>query len=233
MSNPKSDIASLSYTPYSNSGEFCLIQGESGLYYAGVRIENISFPLTIPANQAAICSCLGNGDHPVAILDSSRSHKLSYFWIEKFGLNELENNPDNQNLFDPLIRTLDDVQLQLKELVEFTYTDESNFPVAALLKTSHGFIPGVNVEFEEWNLGLCAERVAISRALASGYSDFECMHIYAPNSDYISPCGACRQVLYELMPNQELQLHHDDHSLSRHTVSHLLPHGFTSSTLKK
>lgn len=196
-------------------------------------MENISYPLTIPADQAAICSCLGNGDHPVAMMNSSQSPALSEFWSEKLKLRKLETIPENTKMYDPLIKEVDDINQCLKDLCKSTISDQSNFPVTALLKTAGGYIPGVNIEFEEWNLGLCAERVALSRALASGYSEFLGMHVYAPKSEYISPCGACRQVLFELMPDQELELHHDDQSLSRHLVSHLLPLGFTSSSLKK
>lgn len=233
MNNLINDITSYSYTPYSGSGEFCLVEGKSGLFYPGVRIENVSYPLTIPANQAAICSCFGNGDEPVAVLDSSRSEQLSHFWIKKFNLKKIRDIPKNVNVYDPLMSDMGDPLPYLKKLCDFTVTNESSFPVSALLKTRNGLIPGVNIEFNEWNLGLCAERVALSRALSAGYSDFMEMKIYAPNSDYISPCGACRQVLCELMPNQELELHHDEQTLSRHRVSHLLPNGFTSSSFKK
>lgn len=233
MKKPYSDIASFSYTPYSNSGEFCFVIGHSGICYPGVRVENISFPLTIPADQAAICSCLGNRDHPVAIFDSSRSTTLSGVWRKKFNLRELENIPEDAEMYDPVIKKIDDILVHLQKLCKSTVSNQSDFPVTVLLKTTGGYIPGVNIEFDEWNLGLCAERVALSRALASGYSEFLGMHIYAPKSEYISPCGACRQVLFELMPDQILELHHDDQSLSRHLVSHLLPHGFTSSSLKK
>lgn len=213
--------------------EDCKIIGKSGVCYPGVRVENVSYPLTIPAIQAAICSCLGNKDQPVSIIESQDSKKYSQFWIQKFNLQKLDEIPESVSLFDPVIEKVDDIKKHLKDLCDFSVSDKSNFPVTALLKTSNGYIPGVNIEFEEWNLGLCAERVALARAIASGYSEFLGMHIYAPKSEFISPCGACRQVLFELMPGQMVELHHDDQSLSRHLVAHLLPHGFTTSSLKK
>ncbi|MDX1642632.1 MAG: hypothetical protein R3220_13095 [Balneolaceae bacterium] len=136
-------------------------------------------------------------------------------------------------MYQPVIKKVENVHQVLKDLCESTVSDQSDFPVTALLQISNGYIPGVNVEFEEWNLGLCAERVALSRAFAAGFTEFSGMHIYAPKSDYISPCGACRQVIFELMPGNILELHHDDESISRHFVSHLLPNGFTSRSLKK
>lgn len=229
------DISSKSYTPYSKKPESCLILGSSGIVYPGVRVENISFPLTIPAFQAGICSCLGNGDEPVGVIDgnSNNDDGLSEFWIQTFQLKTLDRLPDESELYDPLIDGINDVAGRLKKLCEKSVSDRSGFPVSALLKTQKGNIPGVNIEFEQWNLGLCAERVAIARAIAAGFNEFTGIHIYAPKSEFISPCGACRQVLYEFMPDELVELHHDDESKSTHFVSHLLPNGFTTNSLKK
>lgn len=233
MKEFKIDISSSSYVPYSQKQKSCLILGSSGLIYPGVRIENISFPLTIPAIQAGVCSCLGNGDNPLGIIDIDCQHDSSDFWFQVFNLKKLDEIPKNSTLFDPLIEEIDHLIDHLKKLCEMSISDKSGFPVTALLRTEDGFIPGVNIEFKEWSLGLCAERVALSRAVAGEYKEFRGMHIYAPKSEYISPCGACRQVLFELMPDGEVELHHDDKSKSRHFVSHLLPNGFTTNSLKK
>jgi len=228
------DISSNSYTPYSKKPESCLILGSSGVVYPGVRVENISFPLTIPAVQAGVCSCLGNRDKPVGVMDGkSNNDDLSEFWTQTFQLKTLDRLPDDSVLYDPLIDGINDVTGQLKNLCEKSVSDRSGFPVSALLETQQGYIPGVNIEFEQWNLGLCAERVAIARAIAAGFNEFKGIHIYAPKSEFISPCGACRQVLYEFMPEQVAQLHHDDDTKSSHFVSHLLPNGFTTNSLKK
>lgn len=227
------DISPGSYSPYSEKQESCLILGASGMIYPGVRVENVSFPLTIPAIQAGVCSCLGNKDEPVAVINNHSQDHTSDFWVQTFNLKKIDEVPDESTFYDPLIEEIDDIISHLKKLCEMSVSDKSGFPVTALLKTEDGFIPGVNIEFEEWNLGLCAERVALSRAIAAGYEEFRGMHIYAPKSDYISPCGACRQVLFELMPDQEIQLHHDDQSKTRHIISHLLPNGFTTNSLKK
>jgi len=163
----------------------------------------------------------------------SNNDDLSEFWTQTFQLKTLDRLPDDSVLYDPLIDGINDVTGQLKNLCEKSVSDRSGFPVSALLETQQGYIPGVNIEFEQWNLGLCAERVAIARAIAAGFNEFKGIHIYAPKSEFISPCGACRQVLYEFMPEQVAQLHHDDDTKSSHFVSHLLPNGFTTNSLKK
>lgn len=233
MKNFNPDISSRSYSPYSNRADQCYVVGESGIIYPGVRVENISFPLTIPAEQAAICSCLGNGDKPVSFVENHSKNNISDFWVCAFDLKKTQQIPENTSIYDPLIEDTESVIGTLKNLCKIAVSGESGFPVTALLKVNDRFIPGVNIEFKEWNLGLCAERVAISRALASGYTDFSGIHIYAPKSEYISPCGACRQVLNEFMPDQMIELHHDEESQTSHFISHLLPNGFTTNSLKK
>jgi len=226
------EISSRSYVPYSGNANGCFVLGNSGTFYPGARIENISFPLTIPANQAAICNCLGNADRPKAIYYQDSQESYSDIWVNMFELERLTNIPDHPTIYNPLLQDVDDILFQLKQLTELTVSNKSNFPVTALLKVESGYIAGVNIEFDEWNLGLCAERVAISRAIAGGYSNFTEIHVYAPKSEFISPCGACRQVLYELMSNQLVYLHHDEESTTSHFVSHLLPNGLTTNSLK-
>ena len=220
--------------PYSEKHRTCYIRGHSGTVYPGVRIENISFPITIPAVQAAVCSCLANGDDPTSILIEDEATGLEKYWIEELGLQIHSEQNFNGTIYNPLIdQEPENVMKFLIELCEMSVVQESKFPVSALLVTSNGWIPGANVEFTDWNLGLCAERVALSRAISAGITKYERMHIYAPKSDFCSPCGSCRQVLYELMPDATVELHHDQHSLTTHQVRHLLPYGFTSRALKR
>jgi homotetrameric cytidine deaminase len=222
-----------SYVPYSKKHRTCYILGHSDTVYPGVRIENISFPITIPAVQAAVCSCLANGDEPKSILIEGEEIGLERYWIDELGLQVHSEKSFNGPIYNPLIpQAPDDVTKSLIELCEMSVVQESKFPVSALLVTSDGWIPGVNVEFKDWNLGLCAERVALSRAISAGITEFDRIHIYAPKSDFCSPCGSCRQVLYELMPDATVELHHDEQSLTNHQVRHLLPYGFTSIALR-
>ncbi len=221
------------YSPYSKTEETCLVLGESGSYYPGVRIENISFPLTISAIQAGICSCLANGDTPVSIYQNTPVSELRSYWIEEFNLSFYSTFPSNPHLYNPLITEEIDIPETLDALCTKAVTIHSEFPVTALLKTEDGFVPGVNTEVSAWSLGLCAERVAISRAIAAGLHEFTNMHIYAPKGQFSSPCGACRQVLAEHMPGKPVELHHDKETLSKHFTNHLLPYGFITKSLNK
>lgn len=221
------------YSPYSNISEFCAVEGKSGLLYPGVRLENISFPLSISAVQGAICSCLGNSDEPAILYQPENSSELIGEWVEKFNIEHINNTPEKSDYYNPLIKGSINIKKTLQELAQKAVTTHSDFPVSALIEVDGGYISGVNVEVPAWSLGLCAERVAIFRAVSAGYTTFKKIHVFAPKGDFSSPCGACRQVLAEWMPNEQVELNHGDGSISTHAISDLLPFGFTSGSLNK
>jgi len=221
-----------SYSPYSGIKETCLIEGESGIFYPGVRIENISYPLTISAIRAAVCSCLGVGDQPASFFQPEPFSELQAYWIDEFGLKPIKKLPDEVRFFNPVIPVLSNIPKKLKELCRSAVTTHSDFPVSALLEVEGGFIAGVNVEVSSWSLGLCAERVAVARAIAHGIRTFRTVHVHAPKSEFCSPCGSCRQVLNEFMPDEVVKLYHKDQSISSHFAQHLLPYGIISDDLK-
>ncbi len=223
-----------SYAPYSKIDEYCLIEGRSGLFYPGVRIENIAFPLTISAIHSAITSCLANGDQPISIFQDEPQSELADYWKREFDIEQRTTLPDAPSLYEPLLPSNIDIDATLEALTQKCVIPHSSFPVSALIETENGYIPGVNVEVSAWSLGLCAERTAISRAVTAGYTGkLGQLHIYAPKGDFSSPCGACRQVMAEFIPRQQVVLHHGNQTISKHFVKDLLPYGFTGSSLRK
>lgn len=82
------------------------------------------------------------------------------------------------------------------------YCRYSEFPVgAALLTHDDQLISGCNVENASFGLTNCAERSALFAAISQGYAprSFKALVVYAPKVELISPCGACRQVISELL----------------------------------
>ena len=78
----------------------------------------------------------------------------------------------------------------------------SNFQVGAALETESGKIySGCNIEVSSYGLTICAERVAIFKALSEGEKDFTQLVITAKSKDFCPPCGACRQVLIDFAAN--------------------------------
>jgi cytidine deaminase len=75
----------------------------------------------------------------------------------------------------------------------------SNFKVGAALLTTDGeIITGCNVETATYGLTLCAERIAVFKAVSEGFTKFSAIAVVADSHPITPPCGSCRQVLWEL-----------------------------------
>ncbi len=226
-------LYSRSYTKKKGAPKACIVLGASGKYYAGVRIENSSFPVTIPAIQAACCNCLSLGDIPEKLIAKERDLEQLDFWLKEFEL-EVEITPSIEHieLFESLINVSQkETSEKLISLLDWAVAPNSDFPVSALLFTPKGVITGVNIEVSEWTYGLCAERVALSRAFAYGITQFDKMAIHTKYGQFCSPCGSCRQVLAEHLEDHPFEFFHPDGTLSRHYTVDLLPYSFKSSNL--
>ena len=81
---------------------------------------------------------------------------------------------------------------------EHAVADFSHFKVGAALETADGtIITGCNVENATYGLTICAERVAMFKALSEGHRSFRRVAVVADTTDPTPPCGACRQILWE------------------------------------
>lgn len=93
---------------------------------------------------------------------------------------------------------------EAKGVLHNAYSPYSDIKVGAALLTSSGRIyTGVNVENASFGATICAERVAVSKAVTDGESNFKAIAI-ASNAEGIVPCGICRQVLAEF--NKDIKL---------------------------
>jgi len=109
----------------------------------------------------------------------------------------------------------------------------SGFKVGAALETSDGtIITGCNVENATYGLTVCAERVAMFKALSEGHRRFKRVAIVADTADPTPPCGACRQILWEFGGDLEVILANLRRETGRHSLSVLLPLPFDSRLLK-
>lgn len=83
---------------------------------------------------------------------------------------------------------------------EHSYSPYSNFPVGAALRFADGsVVTGTNIENASYGLALCAETVAVAKAMAEGArGGLEAVTVIGPGETPITPCGRCRQVLNEL-----------------------------------
>jgi cytidine deaminase len=128
-----------------------------------------------------------------------------------------------------------DLYNKAKEVLPNSYSDYSKFKVAAALRMKNGeIITGVNVENASFGLTNCAERTALFTAYTKGYrkEDIKELLITTEQESFISPCGACRQVIKELMED-DADIHMTTKNGEVKTVKNkdLLPFAFTESDL--
>ncbi|PKK99365.1 MAG: cytidine deaminase [Tenericutes bacterium HGW-Tenericutes-2] len=110
------------------------------------------------------------------------------------------------------------------------YTPYSNFKVGAAILLKDGtYIHGANVENASFGLSNCAERSALFSLYSQGYKkeDIVSITIIANDHTPVSPCGACRQVMHELMPkNTKVYLANTKGEIKETTTDELLPYAF-------
>jgi cytidine deaminase len=108
----------------------------------------------------------------------------------------------------------------------------SNFKVGAALETTDGIvITGCNVENATYGLTVCAERVAMFKALSEGHRNFLRIAIVADTDDPTPPCGACRQILWEFGGDLEVVLANLTQEKGVHHLKDLLPLPFDARLL--
>ena len=110
----------------------------------------------------------------------------------------------------------------------------SGFKVGAALETADGVIvAGCNVENATYGLTICAERVAVFKALSEGHRKFRRVVVVADTDRLTPPCGACRQILWEFGGNLEVILVNLAGAEEHHQLKDLLPLPFDASLLKE
>ncbi|WP_312070812.1 cytidine deaminase [Anaerotignum propionicum] len=123
--------------------------------------------------------------------------------------------------------------LLAKKAMEKAYAPYSEFKVGAALLAKNGDIfLGCNVENASYGATICAERTAITKAISEGVKEFEKIAIVASSGDYAAPCGICRQVLFEFLPEGEVILDSDSEGMKVMKLKELLPMGFRGEDIK-
>ncbi len=90
----------------------------------------------------------------------------------------------------------------VKGALRYAYAPYSKIVVGAGLYCTNGRIyTGANIENSSYSLAICAERVALFKAVSEGEQRFQLLLLYSPQIDFITPCGACLQVLNEFAPD--------------------------------
>ncbi|HEV2340439.1 MAG TPA: cytidine deaminase [Candidatus Acidoferrales bacterium] len=113
---------------------------------------------------------------------------------------------------------------------EFAHAPYSRFRVGAAVRTKAGRIfSGCNIENASYGLTLCAERVAIFKAVSEGEREFDSIVVVADTEKLTPPCGACRQIIWEFCGDIPVILANLKGKIERERAGKLLPRPFDSS----
>lgn len=132
--------------------------------------------------------------------------------------------PQNDSALQPLIQ-------QAIEVAGRAYAPYSQYHVGAALHTPDGMIfTGCNIENAAYPVTICAERTALVKAVSEGYHQFDVLVVATKNGG--TPCGMCRQMLYEFSPMlRVVTVDFDGKITGEWALSDLLPNGFGTSSL--
>ena len=110
----------------------------------------------------------------------------------------------------------------------------SNFLVGAALRTEAGKVfTGCNIESASYGLTVCAERVAIWKALSECERDFTDLVIVVDTEQLTPPCGTCRQIIWEYCKHAKITLANLRGQREEVDIGHLLPKAFDARFLKE
>ena len=111
-------------------------------------------------------------------------------------------------------------------------SDFSGFKVGAAIETSDGVVvTGCNIENATYGLTICAERVAIFKALSEGHRKFTRIVVVADTESPTPPCGACRQIIWEFCGDAEVIMANTTEVKALMRMKDLLPLPFDKGVL--
>ncbi len=119
------------------------------------------------------------------------------------------------------------------EARERAFAPYSNFKVGAALETEDGdFFIGCNIESASYGLTVCAERVAIWKAVSEGKKSFKTIAVVVDTEELTPPCGVCRQIIWEFCHDIPVILANLKGKSETVMMSELLPRAFDTKFLK-
>lgn len=119
-----------------------------------------------------------------------------------------------------------------KNARKHSYSPYSMFKVGAALKTKNGMVfTGCNIENSSYGLSICAEREAIFKAISAGERDLDTIAIVTDSKKLTTPCGACRQVMWEFSKDLTIVVANLKGEKKEFEIKELLAHPFGKDPL--
>lgn len=241
-------------TPFSQTPSSAIVLLRDGTWVPGVRIESASYSLVLPALVNAFTTAVALGR-----LEDVEAFVLSRPFRDEESLyvRQLPAPPFVQQADDVWARrpstTDDGIPLADAPLSPFlsqadpspeegitcarriagrAHVPDSGFRVGAVLESTEGrLIPGVNVEHPDWSRTLCAERNALGTFFSYGVPSANRLFLSCPDDPQGTPCGACRQLLVERLPDTKLWMDRHEATHESASPSSLLPGSFQGHVL--
>lgn len=130
---------------------------------------------------------------------------------------------------------INELYLKCVEAMKLSYSPYSNFPVGAVILLQNGeYVLGANIENAAYPSSMCAERVALYSTYSKGFKkkDIVALGIIGNTEEPIAPCGACRQVISELMNSDcDIILFNSKGDYKETNIKELLPYSFDEKDL--
>ena len=123
-----------------------------------------------------------------------------------------------------------------RDMLSRSYSPYSHFPVGAAIECADGSVyTGCNIENAAYGPSICAERVAVFKAVSEGKRDFVRIAVAGATKAFCAPCGVCRQVMMEFCDPETFRviLAKDEKHWQEYRLQELLPMGFGPDNLKK
>ncbi len=229
--------AARSRVPFSNRPKGAVLLLSDGHWVPGCRIESAVLPLAITALQAAIAA--GKRDVVAAVLSCDADATENNFIkggpfpsLQRVILNVYlvteKLPPTRAHLPTHLASsTVKEGMMAARLAAKRAYTPVPGFAVGCAGRTNEGMlVTGVNVEHEDWQRMLCAERSLLAIQRSWGRPELAEIFIACIHADTSSPCGACRQLLVELAPHATIWMDRSSGPPWRSSPKRLLPRAF-------
>lgn len=255
--------ASASRVPFSGKEAAAVLLLSDGRWVPGVRVESAAFSLTIPPllNAYSTAVAAGRADVQAAVLSRPVRPAEQAFLNDLPGGPFHPAGPDacaieGASLAEPVGRLDPFIDAPspdgpaagvalARTVAEGAVVPFSHFPVGCVLDVSGQRVPGVNVEHPDWMHVLCAERNALGTACTyeligsaatpgeDGAASGAALYLSCTEDPSGSPCGACRQLLVELVPQAVLWMDRAPGPPERARPKDLLPGSFRGTTLSR